>query len=103
MQLSRPNSVACLGVKVSVTFHLTCVHYFSLVWVGEWPPFGKKLLTRLAICSLLYFDYFLILFISRLGLGRGGWIWVLIASVPDLCILLTFLMTMLICQTKYKS
>ena len=30
------------GVRVSVTFHLTCVHnIFSLVWVAEWPPFGK--------------------------------------------------------------
>ena len=41
------------GVRVSVTFHLTCVHIiFSSVWVAEWPPFGKKLLTRLTICSL---------------------------------------------------
>ena len=41
------------GVKVSVTFHLTCVHIiFSSVWVAEWPPPGKKLLTRLTICSL---------------------------------------------------
>ena len=30
-----------------------CVHIiFSLVCVAEWPPFGKELLTRLAICSL---------------------------------------------------
>ena len=33
---------ASLGVRVSVTFHLTCVHIiFSSVWVAEWPPFGK--------------------------------------------------------------
>ena len=32
----------CFGVRVSVTFHLTCVHvYFSSVLVAEWPPFGK--------------------------------------------------------------
>ena len=46
-------SVARFGVKVSVMFHLTCVHIiFSSVAVAEWPPFGKKLLTRLTICSL---------------------------------------------------
>ena len=28
-----------------------CSYYFSSVWVAEWPPFGKKLLTRLSICS----------------------------------------------------
>ena len=35
-------SVTCLGVRVSVTFHFTCVHIiFSSVLVAEWPPFGK--------------------------------------------------------------
>ena len=30
------------GVRVSVTFHLTCVNIiFSSVWVAEWPPFVK--------------------------------------------------------------
>ena len=30
------------GVRVSVTFHLTCVFVISnLVWVAAWPPFGK--------------------------------------------------------------
>ena len=34
-------------------FHLTCVHIiFSSVSVAEWPPFGKKLLTRLTICMV---------------------------------------------------
>ena len=41
------------GVRVSVTFHLMCVHIISSsIWVAEWPAFGKELLTRLAICSL---------------------------------------------------
>ena len=36
-----------------MTFHHTCVHIsFGSVWVAECPPFGKKLLTRLTICSL---------------------------------------------------
>ena len=30
------------GVRVSVTFHLMCVHMiFISVSVAEWPPFGK--------------------------------------------------------------
>ena len=34
--------VVVWGVRVSVAFHLTCVHIiFSSVWVVEWPPFGK--------------------------------------------------------------
>ena len=49
-----------------------------LLWVAEWPPFGKELLTR-----FLYFDV-----ITRFGFE--GWIWVLIASFPRLCILFTF-------------
>ena len=27
----------------------------SLVWVAEWPPFGKELFTMLTICSLCIF------------------------------------------------
>ena len=63
-----------------------CVHIlFSSVWVAEWPPFWKELLTRLTICSLcnlticnfsyfpvclgsdcfLVFVYFLVLFVYR--------------------------------------
>ena len=42
-----------IGVKVLVTFHLMFVHFnSSSVYVAEWPPFGKELLTRLTICSL---------------------------------------------------
>ena len=71
-----------LGVRVSVTFHLMCVHInFSSGWVSEWPPFGKELLTRLTICSLCIW-LFVILGISRFGFG--DWIWVLIASIPSL-------------------
>ena len=42
----------CFGVRFSVMFHFMFVHYtFSSVWVAEWPPFGRKLPARLAICS----------------------------------------------------
>ena len=70
------SSVACFGVKVSVTFHLTCVSIsFSSVWVAEWPPFGKELLTRFTI-------YLVPLYLAEV-------IWVLIAQVPGHCILLS--------------
>ena len=62
-----------------------CSYYFSSVSVAEWPPFGKYLLSWLTtslliICNISYFPF-----------GFEGWIWVLIASVPDLCIHLTFI------------
>ena len=63
-----------------------CSLYFSSVSVSEWPPFGIELLTRLAVC------FFCILTICNIVISRfgfEGWIWVLIASVPDLCILFT--------------
>ena len=44
-------SVNCFGVRVSVMFPFMFVHStFSSVWVAEWPPFGKQLPARLAIC-----------------------------------------------------
>ena len=81
-------SVSCFGVRVSVMFHLMFVHYtFSSVWVAEWPPFGKKLPARLAICShcllsICSFIYFQFWF-------KSG-IWLMIASVPVHCFSITF-------------
>ena len=35
-----------------MTFHLMFVHDdSSSVWIAEWPPFEKKLPTRLVVCS----------------------------------------------------
>ena len=35
-----------------MTFVLLFLHNtFSLVWVAEWPPLGKELSTRVAVCS----------------------------------------------------
>ena len=48
------------------------------------------LLTRLTICSLCFFLLKVILVISRFGFE--GWIWVLIASVPGLCIPFTYML-----------
>ena len=54
------------GVRVSVMFHLMCVHVIvRYVWVAEWPPFRKQLLTRLTIysvciltiCNFSYFPF----------------------------------------------
>ena len=44
-------SVSCFGVRGSVMSLYVCYYTFSSVWVAEWPPFGKKLPARLAICS----------------------------------------------------
>ena len=70
-----------------MTFHLMCVYItcmLSSVWIAEWPPFGKELLTRLAVCSLCIlticsFSYF----------GFEGWVWALISSVSGLWMLLS--------------
>ena len=62
------------------------VYYFSSVWVDVWPPFGKELLTRLTICSLLTICNFL----SCPCFGFEGGIWVLIIPVLGHCILVTF-------------
>ena len=59
--------LCCLffDIRVSVMFHLIMLVHcsFSLVWVAEWPPFGKKLPNLLAICphcilSICDFGYF---------------------------------------------
>ena len=55
--------------------------------------FGKWLLTRLIICSFV-FCLFVILVFSRFG--SEGWILTLIASDPDLCILFTFIIRVLV-------
>ena len=67
-------SVACFGVRISVMFHLMFFHFtFSLVWVAEWPPFGKSLPARLAICShcllSIYNFYLFPILVLRAGFG----------------------------------
>ena len=59
---------------------ISCI-ILSSVWVAEWPPFRKKLITRLTICShcnltTCNLSYFLFCF--------EGWIWIPMASVPGL-------------------
>ena len=65
-----------------MTFHTgKCVHIIlRSVWVAGWPPFGKKLFTRLTICSFCSLTF---CNISYFPFGIEGWIWVLIASVTD--------------------
>ena len=65
-----------------MTFRQVFVHIIlSSVWVAEWPPFRKELLTRLTICLLCILTI-VILVISRFGFECG--IWVLIAPVSCL-------------------
>ena len=76
------------GVRVSVTFHLMLVHNnFSLVWVAEWPSFGKKLYTLLAECSLYIWSICRFSF-SRFGFEGGVWFLINPGSVH--CLLVTF-------------
>ena len=45
-------SIGCFGVRLLVVFRFMFVRYsFGSVWVAGWPPFGKKLPARLAVCS----------------------------------------------------
>ena len=71
---------------MSATFHHMFVHYtFSLVWVVEWPPFGKELPIRLhvAVCSYIlsacYFSYF--------PFGFESGVWFLISVGPVHCLI----------------
>ena len=60
---------------------------FSSVWVAEWPSFGKELLTRLTMFSLCILTFCNFSYFQKFGFE--GWIWVLIASVPGICLLFT--------------
>ena len=60
-----------------VRFRLLSGHLLGNSCLLDWPY------------VLFVFFLFVISIISRFGFG--GWIWVLIASVPDLCILFTFI------------
>ena len=71
-----------------MTFHLTCVHIILVRFVLlSGHLFGNSCSLGWP-CVLIVFCLFVILVISRFGLE--GRIWVLIASVPGLCILFTF-------------
>ena len=72
----------------SVKFHVTCVNIiFNSVWVAEWPFFSEIAAHSVDHMFSLYFDI-LILVIAHFGLE--GWIWLLIASVPGLCMFFYF-------------
>ena len=47
-------------VRGSVMFYLMCVHIiFSTVWIAEWPPFGKELVTRLRYVLFVLLLFFI--------------------------------------------
>ena len=68
------------GVRVSQTQMFVHNIFVRVGLVAEWPPFGKKLLSRFTLCILTIsnFSY------SRFGSESG--IWVLIAPVSGHCI-----------------
>ena len=50
--------LSAFDVRVSVTFHLTCVHIIlSSVWAAEWPPFFEIGAHSVDHKFFLYFDY----------------------------------------------
>ena len=72
-----------------MTFQFMCVYIiFSSVSVTERPTVLEISAHSINHNVLFVFLLFVILVISRFGFE--SWIWVLIASVPDLCILFTF-------------
>ena len=51
-------SVSCFGVRVSVMFYFTFVHYtISSVWVAEWPTFWEIAARSVSNLFSLYFVY----------------------------------------------
>ena len=69
---------------------LMFVHYtLSSVWVAEWPPFEKKLPTRLAICSYCILVYLYFLIIYHFGLKNE--MWLLTAPAPVYCFSSTYI------------
>ena len=77
----------CFGVRVSLTFHLkyVCSYYFSSVSVVKKPLFGKELLTRFTICSLCIWTIVILVILVLRAEDL-----ILIATVPDICILFYF-------------
>ena len=81
--------LSVFDVRVSVTFHRMFLILFEFIWVAEWPPFEKRLLTRLTICSLCSLPtVFVISVISRFGFEGG--IWDLISPVLGQCTRVSF-------------
>ena len=70
-----------------------------MVWVAEWPPFRQQLLTWLTLCSPRILTVNLV--ISRFGFGDRSW--VLIASVPGHCILITLNIFSQVCESGMVS
>ena len=53
-------------------FHFMFVHYtFSSVWVAGWPPFGRWLPARLAVCSRCVLSVCGVCLFPVLVLGAG--------------------------------
>ena len=50
--MMHTGSETCLMSVSILTSRVFVKIVLSLVKVAEWPPFGKKLLTRLTVCSL---------------------------------------------------
>ena len=83
------NQLPRLGKRELICLLLFACNYVVSVWRGLlflWV-LGMGYVILLWHSLSLQYNYFVILVVSRFGFG--GWIWILIASVPDLCTLLT--------------
>ena len=82
-----------------MAFHFMYVHIiFSSVWVAQWPPFGKSCSLG---CPLVHFVFRLLEILVISSFDFESWVWVLTASVPDNCLLVTFsntVIAMCICK-----
>ena len=80
-------SVSCFGVRVSVKCHCA----FGSVLVAEWPPFGKWLPARLAVCSrgILSICNIYLFPVWVLGAGFAFWLhqFLFIAFLLLLCVI----------------
>ena len=63
------------------------IYIFSSVWVAMWPHFGEGAAHSIDHMFSLYFDYLLFIIVR---FGFEGGVGVLIAPVPDHCLLVSF-------------
>ena len=69
-------SVGCFGVRYSVVFRFVFVRCaFGSVWVAGWPPFGRWLPARLAVCSRCVLSVCGVCLFPALVLGAGFAFW----------------------------
>ena len=88
---------ACFGINFCTVYTFYCLDDIKQVWVAEWPPFGKELLTRFTVCSLCIM-YIFDFEVSHSGFDFGALF--LIALVSGHCLLLFKMFYYYNCKTE---